>query len=214
MKLGTPKQFHNNEEIRTRSIARAVHHYQSLAEKRRESFAHLLDKNTFYVTGFGNDTDFLAVTKELFFASRELLDLHLGRLSRATSGSGHATPISYLPFAKSLIRDDFPHKDRPIFVFLRENLTYVSHIRRIRNEIKSNPRKCQFRFVTDHFEMQVRLQLTQEDSALLDHLEIRNKDTAMENGSYMATVNMDEYFPEIQQFWVAFRAKFQESFPE
>lgn len=213
MRLGRPEQFHSKEDIRLMSMERAIAQYQFSAGTLRKTFAHMLDEHTsVFLKGFGNELNLLAATRELFFPSRELLDVYLGRLAAATAQTGSQTPRDCVPFLKRLVAGDFTRLDRPIFEFLKTNITYVFHIRKVRNELKANPSNAEFNFNTDHFELRMVLPISREEESLIPHLDIQNLQEAQMKKQYAAVFNLDILFPEMRQFWSAFQTVFAESY--
>lgn len=213
MKLGRPEQFHDKEIIRFRSIERAIAQYQFSADKLKADLAHMVDEHTtMYLKGMGNEINLLAATRELFFSSRELIDLYLGRISSATKKTGAQTPKDFVPFCKRLVSGDFDQYEKPVFAFLKTNFNYLFHIRKFRNEIKTDPSVAEFHFNTDHFELRMILPIKPEDEFFLEHLEINNLQEAKAKKSYAGTLNLDIYFPEVMQFLSVFKTKLDESF--
>ncbi|TWO66639.1 hypothetical protein FN976_26340 [Caenimonas sedimenti] len=213
MKLGRPEQFHDKFALRMRSIERSIAQYQFSAAALRKPFESTLDEHTaLLLKGFGNDVNLLAAIRELLFPSRELLDAYLGRIAASTASSGTQTARDLVPFLKRLLAGDYDKMKQPIFDFLKMNASYVFHIRKFRNQIKTDPSSAEFNFNTDHFEMRMSLPVKAEDEAILPHLEIANLDEALRNRRYMSTLNLDVYFPEMLQFWRAFQSVYQESY--
>lgn len=213
MKLGRPEQFLDKISIRIRSIERAVVHYQISAGTLRKPFESTLSENTsLFLKGFGNEVNLLAVTRELLFPSRELLDVYLGRIATATAATGVQTARDFSPFFKRLLAGDYDNLQKPIFEFLKTNATYVFHIRKFRNQLKSDPSAAEFHFNTNHFEMRMSLPVQPGDESILPHLEIANLDDALRTRRYMSTVNLDVYFPEMIQFWRTFESVYAHSY--
>lgn len=213
MKLGRPEQFQDKFTLRLRSIERAVAQYQFSATALRKPFEATLDQHTaLFLKGFGNEVNLLAAVREMLFPSRELLDANLGRIAAATAASGAQTARDLIPFLKKLLAGAYDNMEKPIFGFLKNNASYVFHIRKLRNQIKSDPSSAEFNFNTDHFEMRMSLPLKSEDKEILPYLEIANLDEAIRNGRYMSTINLDVYFPEMLQFWQAFKSAYDESY--
>ncbi|MCT6721616.1 hypothetical protein [Acidovorax sp. K2F] len=213
MKLGRPQQFQDKFTLRLRSIERAVAQYKFSAAALRQPFEATLNQQTaLFLKGFGNEVNLLAAVREMLFPSRELLDAYLGRIATATAASGSQTARDLMPFLKKLLAGAYDDMEKPIFGFLKNNASYVFHIRKFRNQIKADPSSAEFNFNTDHFEMRMSLPIKPEDKEILPYLEIANLDEAIRNGCYMSTMNLDMYFPEMLQFWQAFNLAYEESY--
>jgi len=96
---------------------------------------------------------------------------------------------------------DFDSYDYELLDFLKTNITYIFHIRKVRNEIKSNISNIDFRFVTDHFEAAFWVPIKKDEFELVQYLDIANKDKAIANEHYHCTFNLDVYFAEMVEFW-------------
>jgi hypothetical protein len=213
MKLGRPEQFHDKFGLRLRSIERAVAQYRFSAAALRKPFEATLDEHTaLFLKGFGNEVNLLSAVRELLFPSRELLDAWLGRIAAATAGTGKQTARDLMPFLKNLLAGSYDKMEKPIFVFLKTNSSYVFHMRKLRNQIKADPSSAEFYFNTDHFEMRMSLPVQAEDEAILPHLDIANFEEALSRRCYMSTINLDLYFPEVVEFWQAFQRVYDESY--
>jgi len=99
------------------------------------------------------------------------------------------------------MKGEYDQSGLRIFGFLKINITYIFHIRKIRNEIKNQPANIKFRFVTDHFEAYFRIPIMKDEMELIQFLDIKNKDEALEKMSYHCIYNLDELFPEMLKFW-------------
>lgn len=76
MELGRPEDFHDNKKIRFLAIERAIAQYQFSAEHHKAKFQDKIDEHTkLFIKGFGNEINFLSCFKELFFNSRELVNI-------------------------------------------------------------------------------------------------------------------------------------------
>lgn len=198
LRIGKPSDFFSPRDLRLKSIQRATAHYQYISgELKKELKPKLLPGTLFFLKGFGNDVDLLAVFRELFFNSRELLDLLLINISKLTG----ITPRKFLPFLKKITKGEFDTLNLKIVGFLKENITYIFHMRKIRNEIKSNPANIDFRFNTDHFEAHIVVPIDNDEVELIPHLDIQNKAEALKNKSYKCTYDLDKLFHEIRVFW-------------
>jgi hypothetical protein len=110
-------------------------------------------------------------------------------------------PRNFLPFAKRMMRGDFDENGLEIIKFLKTNITYIFHIRKVRNEIKNDPSKIEFLFKTDHFEAYCKVPIKEDENELVQYLEIRNKEEAIKNKTYSYTYILDAIFPEMLDFW-------------
>lgn len=206
MPLGRPEMFHDKVTIRLRAIDRAIAQYQFSASALRKPFSSRVDEHTvMFVKGFGNEVNLLSATRELFFASRELLDVYLGRLSAATKNSGNQTPKDCLRFLTQLASGQLDSLSHPAVAFFKTNLSYVFYIRKVRNELKSNPSNAEFFFNTDHFELRLPITLSKDEQPLFPYLETAAK---VANDAYVVRLNLDIYFPEVREFWVAVQSQF------
>ncbi|MEH2360841.1 hypothetical protein [Nostoc sp.] len=204
MRFGQPHQFLEKDDVRLASINRAIAQFKFSAEQLKEPYLHRVDEHTvLFIKGFGNEINLLSAFRDIYFNSRELLDLLLGRISQQTASSGNQTPKDFLPFAKRLMRGDFDNFNLEIISFLKTNINYIFHLRKIRNEIKKNPSSVEFLFNTDHFEARMSLPIDKSDYELLEHLDIANLDAAKMKFSYACVINLDIAFPEMLEFWKA-----------
>jgi hypothetical protein len=204
MKLGRPESFLDNSTVRLAAIDRAIAQFKHSSTQLMAPYRHMVDEHTtMYLKGFGNEINLLAAFRDLYFNSRELLDLLLAHIAGATKTSGSQTPRDFMPFAKALVEGRLSGHKLEILEFLRTNISYIFHIRSIRNEIKRNPSVVEFNFNTDHFEARMRLPVKESEKALLQHLNIKNIDEAIKNESYSCTLNLDLAFPEMKAFWLA-----------
>lgn len=148
----------------------------------------------------GTEIDFLSCFKELFFNSRELLDLLLSKLSRGTEGYDFQTTKKFLPFAKKMMNGKYDGSNLEIIRVLKENITYIFHTRKVRNEIKNSPSNINFRYV-NRFEAYFRIPINNDEIELVQYIDVKNKEEALRNKSYHFTYILDEIFPEMQRFW-------------
>jgi hypothetical protein len=215
MRFGRPEQFFNKIEIRLKTIDYLIVQHGLLAIKFREEFSLALTPNTvFYQKGLGNNIPLLTNTRELFFVSRELIDVYLGRISAATKQSGFQTPTEFLPFAKRLMVGDFDQFKSPIFEFLKINITYIFMIRKVRNQFKTNPSSAEFNFLNTHIQLRLTLPINRDEMELIPYLDINNIDNALAEKKISATYNLDELYPELSNFWKTTERVFVESFPQ
>jgi len=213
MKLGTPNLFYDKRSIRLRSIVRAIAQYRFSSHELRKTIAGKIDEHTsLFLKGFGNEINLLSAFRELFFNSRELLDLLLTQLNRATAGMATQTPRNFLHFAKKVMRGEFDQNGLPIVEFLKTNVTYIFNIRKVRNEIKNNPATIEFVFNTEHFEARFKVPISRDEVDLVQYLDILNKEEAIKNMSYRCTYILDAIFPEMLDFWNTAFSVYDESF--
>jgi hypothetical protein len=202
MKLGRPADFGNARSVRIRAIERAIAQYQFSAQEIKKRFADRLDKHTvLFLKGLGNDVNLLSAFRDLFFNSRELLDYLLVQLNKITISTINQTPRDFLPFANRMMKGDFDEKGLKIIKFLKTNITYIFHIRKVRNEIKNDPSNIEFLFKTDHFEAHFKVPIKDDEKDLVQYLDIKNKDKAVKEKSYFFTCILDAIFPEMLEFW-------------
>lgn len=202
MQLGRSESFLTKSTVRLAAIDRAIAQFAHSSTQLIAPYRHMVDEHTeMYLKGFGNEINLLAAFRDLYFNSRELLDLLLGQISAKTRASGSQTPKDFLPFLRALAAGDLERHKLEILGFLKENITYIFHIRAIRNEIKKDPSAVAFNFNTDHFEARMELPVRESEKALFQHLEIKSIDEALENGRYLCAINLNLAFPEMKAFW-------------
>jgi len=172
---------------------------------RKDAFARIKDKldekTVLFIKGYGNNPELISCLRELMFNSRELLDYLLIVLNKQTEQNSTQTPKKFLPFAKGLMKNKYNGIGLKIIPFLQTNITYIFHIRKFRNEIKNKPSNLKFRWVTDHLESYFKIPIKNDEKDLIEFLDIGNKKQAIEKGGYNCTLNLDEYFPEMIEFW-------------
>jgi hypothetical protein len=197
MKLGAPENFKDDRQVRLSSIDRAIAQYQFSSGELKKGFADKLDEHTkLFLKGFGNEINLLAALRDLFFNSRELLDMLLVGMNKRFTH----TPRDFLGFTKKMMHGDFDAYDGKIITFLKNNITFIFHIRKVRNEIKNKPSNIEFRFNTNHFETSFRVPINKDEIELIDYLDIQNKAEALRNMSYQCVYNLDALFPEMALF--------------
>lgn len=118
-----------------------------------------------------------------------------------TARTAKQTPRDFLSFAKKMMKGDFDESGLEIIKFLKTNITYIFHIRKVRNEIKNDPSNIEFIFKTDHFEARFKVPIKNDEKDLVQYLDIENKDKAITNKSYLCTYILDAIFPEMLKFW-------------
>jgi hypothetical protein len=204
MKLGRPESLLDKSAVRLTAIDRAIAQFTHSSIQLMAPYRHMVDEHTtMYLKGFGNEVNLLSALRDLYFNSRELLDLLLAHIANATRTSGAQTPRDFMPFAKALVAGDLSRHKLKILTFLKNNITYIFHIRSIRNEIKRDPSGVEFNFNTSHFEARMRLPVKESEKILLQHLDIKNINEALKNRSYSCTLILDIAFPEMKDFWLA-----------
>jgi hypothetical protein len=201
MKLGRPEDYHNNIKIRLMAIERAIAQYQFSAQHHKATFQNKIDEHTkLFIRGLGNEINFLSAFKELFFNSRELLDILLLKLNKVSATRGVQTARHFLPFAKQMMKGNYDNLKLSTIDLLKTNITYIFHIRKIRNEIKNSPSKILFRY-NDRFEAYFIITINPDEKELIPFIEIANKEEALKNMSYNCVYILDNIFPEMLQFW-------------
>ena len=201
MEFGRPEDFHDNKKIRLLAIERAIAQYQFSAQHHKAKFQDKIDEHTkLFIKGLGNEINFLSCFKELFFNSRELLDILLTKLNKETENRDFQTAHSFLTFAKKMMNGDYDVCNLGIIEFLKTNVTYIFHIRKVRNEIKNSPSNIKFCYV-NRFEAYFKVPIKEDELELIKFLDIKNKDEALKNKSYHCTYILDEIFPELLKFW-------------
>jgi hypothetical protein len=202
MELGRPEYYHDNIELRLLSINRAIAQYQFSSSQLKKEFEDKIDQHTvLFIKGFGNEINLLSSFRELFFNSRELLDYTLTKIHNKTTATNIQTAKSFLPFAKHLMKNEYDQIGLPIINFYKTNITYIFHIRKIRNQIKNCPSSIKFRFITDHFESYIDLPIDNNEKDLIPFLDINQKEKALTDLSYEGVHNLDILFPEVPLFW-------------
>lgn len=196
--------FFKNDQLRLQLIKKAGEKFESIKNQYRGQLNEKIDQHTeFFIKGYGNDLELISCFKELMFCSRELIDSLLTKMNKITEGRAISTSRNFLPFAKKLMTGYYDKLDLEIIKFFKSNITYIFHIRKIRNEMKRNLAKISFRFVTDHFEAYFKVPIQADETELIRYLDIKNKKEALEKMSYNVTVVLDEYFSEMIIFWKA-----------
>ena len=197
---------YKNHELRLLLLKKANEDFHNTRIQYYEKLKEKIDANTvLFIKGYGNDVELICCFRDLLFNSRELLDYLLYRLNKITENLPVNIPQKFLPFSKRLMKGDFDTVEFDILRFLKTNITFIYHIRKIRNEIKTDISNIEFRFVTDHFEAAFWVPIKSEEFELVQYLDINNKEKAIENKRYHCVFNLDNYFPEMIEFWnVAF----------
>ncbi len=199
VKFGIPKSFKNDHIIRFDQLVYANNRFAKIVIAKKKEEKHKIDKHTkLFIKGYGNDKELISCFRELLFNSRELLDSLLFYINKTTNNN---TNKSFLPLAKSLMSGQYDKYNLPIFDFLKTNITYIFHIRKFRNEIKNKISNIEFLLITDKVIAKFELPIAKDETELIQYLDIKNKDQALARGSYSCQLTLDEYFPEVIQFW-------------
>lgn len=202
MEFGKPEDFLNNTNVRLRAIDRSIAQFQFSANHFKKQHQDKTDEHTkLFIKGLGNEVNLLSCYRELLFNSRELLDLLLFRLNRITSDLNIQTSKKFLTFSKKMMAGEYDQNNLAIINFLKKNITYIFHIRKIRNEIKISPSNIKFRLNTNRVESYFTIPIKDDEVELVQYLDINNGEEALNNKSYNCVFNLDEQFPEMLQFW-------------
>jgi len=193
---------HSDIEIRMKSLISANERFKVCREGINRQVGDKIDEHTkLFIKGYGNSPELISCFRELFFNSREMLDYLLITLNKATKSETIQTSRKFLPFCRSMMNDDYNVLNMPLINFLKTNITYVFHIRKVRNEIKNRVSNVKFRFVTDHIESYFRVPIASDEKEIIKFLDIENKEEAVRNNGYHCVFNLDVIFPEMVEFW-------------
>ncbi len=193
---------YKNHEIRSLLMKKACDDFIFARTQRYEMINEKVDEHTvLFVKGYGNDIEIMSCFRDLLFNSREQLDYLLYCISKKTEHLSVNIPRDFLKFSKRLMSGDFDVYGFELLSFLKINITYIFHIRKIRNEIKNNISNIDFRFVTDHFEAAFLVPIKPDEHELVQYLDIANQSDAFAKGQYHCILNLDIYFPEMIEFW-------------
>ena len=88
------------------------------------------------------------------------------------------------------MRDEYDPDELEIINFLKTNVTYIFHIRKIRNEIKVSPSNIKFRLNTNRIESYCTIPIKDDEVGLIQYLDINNKEKALKNKSYTSVLNV------------------------
>lgn len=200
-KIGNPKDFFSDKDLRFRQIILANKRFNQIKAKRLVEISSRTDEYTkLYIKGYGNDPELMSCLRELLFNSRELLDWLIHTIHQKTQKK---TKKDFLGFAKGLMKDEYDNYELDIIKLLKTNITYIFHIRKFRNEIKNRISNIEFIFNNNHFEARFRVPIKPDEEELIPYLDIKNKKAAIEKNSYHCTIVLDEYFPEMVEFWTS-----------
>jgi len=204
-KLGDPKSFSSNRHLRFQQIKLANKRFAQIKAQRLIQISAKIDEATkLYVKGYGNDDELISCFRELLFNSRELLDSLIYIIYKKTQ---KRTRKDFLPFAKKLMKNEYDYLKLDVISALKTDITHIFHIRKFRNEIKTNPSNIEFRFVyrsnTSCFQATFEVPIKRDEKELIPFLDIKNKKAAIERNSYRCTISLDEYFPEMVAFWTS-----------
>ncbi len=197
IKIGRPEYFFSNFDVRLMQLTNAYERFKFI---RLQIYNMLKDHilGTIYIKGLGNQPDLISCFRELLFNARELLDSLLYQLHIFTQ---QKTNKNFMKFFPKLINGEYDYLSLEIINHLKFNCNYIFHIRKLRNEIKNNIGNINFIFATDHIEARLIAPLSPDEIKFIDYLEIEDKNDVIQNKSYSITVNLDEYFPEMINFW-------------
>lgn len=202
MELGRPEDFLNNTNIRLRAIERSIAQFNFSADHFLNKYQDRIDEHTkLFLKGLGNEINLLSCFRDLLFNSRELLDLLLFRLNQITSAMDLQTTRKTLLFLRKLMGNEYDRNSLSVINFLKININYIFHIRKIRNEIKTSPANIKYRLNTNRIESYFTVPVKSDEIELIQYLDIPNKEQALENESYACVFILNEYFPEMLQFW-------------
>lgn len=198
-KIGRPEIFIKDHKIRFTQIQYANQRFNVIRSNKEKHLTCNIDQYTkLYIKGLGNDSELVSCFRELLFNSRELLDSLLFYISKTTN---RKTSCKFLLFVKQLMENSYDKFNLKILNFLKNNITYIFHIRKFRNEIKTKISNIEFIYVTNHIEARFTVPIKNGEKILIQHLDINNKDEAIKNNSYSCILNLDKYFPEMVKFW-------------
>jgi hypothetical protein len=199
VKFGSPELFFKDHEVRFGQLITANNRFQQISAAKRDQVKDKVDDHTsLFIKGYGTDPELISCFRELLFNSRELLDSLLFYIQKETEGK---TNKKFLPFAKSLMSGSYDDIQYEILPFLKLNFTYVFHLRKFRNEIKNRVSNIEFLLITKQVTARFQVPIPSDEKALIEFLEINNKDQAMKKGSYYCQINLSEYFPGVIDFW-------------
>ena len=198
-KIGRPELLKKDHEIRFTQIQSANQRFNVIRSNIGKHLTCNIDQYTkLYIKGLGNDSELISCFRELLFNSRELLHSLLFYISKTTNGK---TNHNFLKFAKQLMENSYDKLNLEILNFLKNNITYIFHIRKFRNEIKNKISNIEFFYDTNHVEAVFKVPIINDEKELIPYLDINNKDEAIKNNSYNCKLNLDIYFPEMVKFW-------------
>lgn len=190
----------NDDDLRMKALKSENDNYLRIKNNLFNLEKDKIDKYVvLYIKGYGNSPELLNSFKTLLFNSRELLDSTLFRLNSLTKDKKHQTSKDFSTFIKQLSNNMY--ECSRILNFFKINITFLFHIRKVRNIIKTNPSMIEFRMVTNHLEAHLVIPLSEDELYLVPLLDVKGKDKILENESYHATFILDKYYPETIEFW-------------
>lgn len=194
-------KYLSDNQIKIESLRKSLSDYEKIKQQRLAELGNKIDKNTtFFLKGYGNDIDLTRYMREFMFNVREILDSLLAILNNLTANERVAISGDFMQFLKKLAKGNYDNIDLDILRFIKTNISYVFQIRKIRNEIKNNISNIKFRLVNKDLQAYFMLSLEDSEIELLPFLDIRNREEAIKNMSYHATIILDKYFPELIEF--------------
>ena len=198
-KFGIPEDFKKDHILRHEQLVYANERFNEISTSKKQAVQNRITKNTnMFIKGYGNDPALISCFKELLFNSRELLDSLLIYINKATNGN---TNKHFLKFSKALMSGKYDKFELSILNFLKENFTYVFHIRKFRNEAKNKISNFEFILITNNIIAKLKILIQQNELELIPYLEISDQEKAIKEMSYGCQITLDEYFPEIVNFW-------------
>ena len=99
-----------------------------------------------------------------------------------------------------MMNGDYDGSNLAIIEFLKTNVTYIFHIRKVRNEIKNSPSNIKFCYV-NRFEAYFKVPIKEDELELIKFLDIKNKDEALKINLIIAHIYLMRFFPELLKFW-------------
>lgn len=202
-RLGMPAYFKDSREVRMEQIALANTRFQSLRNDLYDRYIRSqIDAYTVcYIKGFGNHPETLSCMTDALIHSRVLIDDVLHQISKQTQNSGQQTSSDFMKFSRALAGGKYDGVKSEALLFIKANYSYVFHIRKIRNEIKNKLHGMDISYRHPHFFAECRVPLDSNDRELVSLLDICNVDEAIKNNGYTITINLDQYLPELLEFW-------------
>lgn len=191
-------EFLSNSSLRIKLIEKSCKDYSEFQKKRLEAYSDKVDEYTvLFLKGFGNDVELTSCFREALFNSRELLDSLLYHLNKKTG----RTSKKFLLFAKKLMSGEYDDLGLEIITFLKVNINYIFHIRKIRNEAKINLSNIRFRLLTNRIEAYLNIPINADELELIQYLDVPNKQQVVEQRQYAYVIILDKYLPELLEFW-------------
>ncbi|MBF0252559.1 MAG: hypothetical protein HQL29_01970 [Candidatus Omnitrophica bacterium] len=193
-------RYLSDNSIRLELINEAYKKYLEIEQKKFEIEKDMIDEHTkFYLNGYGNDIQLINCLSEVMFRSRELLDSLLWMLNKITKGK---TSKNFLKFSKALMNGEYDEFEIGILEVLKANISFIFHIRKIRNEIKNKPSNIKFRIVTDHLQCYFELPIKSDEKEFISkYIVFKNKEEGLNKGAYFCTLKLKQWFLDLMGFW-------------